>query len=429
VAAVKKSFFHVRAKALKLEDKRMQTHEFKVLRVSFVALCCCAMIGCNSPDKKANTSDNANTSASATGRASSGPKVDPTLFSKDALVKTPIVVDCTLADGSPSKCVQMTVKYKPDNLQIGPFCPATLGETGGIWNWDGENANLYRINGDFLRMLNKLGYSFYDANGNVYITTDLSSRPKFNNTCMAMTPQKAVEMTILLPASPKMADKQTNLGTVAKVGLALDGVPIFADAPSVLQTGHMPALDTCGGHIDPGGWYHWHATSTDINSLYEQKKVDAKCALQQSPSAQFAYAFDGYAMYGSVDIDGKVPTDLDACNGHVGPTKTNPQGEYHYHATANFPNLPACLKGVQAKDNFSTTSGSGIGSARGGGPGGGHGGPPNFSDAARRLGVTENALRQAIEDAGGRDADLAKVAKSLNVSEAALMAALPRPPN
>jgi YHYH protein len=406
----------------------MQKHKPKVLRMSFVAVCCGVSIGCNSPDKKANTSDNAKTSASVASNASSSPKVDPNLFSKDALVKPPTIVDCTLANSQASKCVQLTVKYKPDNLEIGPFCPAILGEAGGIWNWDGENAKLYRINGEFLQMLNKLGYRFYDSDGKVHITTDLSSRPKFNNSCLAMTPQKAVEMTILLPASPTMANKPTELGTVAKVGLALDGVPIFADAPSVLQTGHMPALDTCGGHVDPGGWYHWHATSTDINSLYEQKKVDAKCALQQSPSAQFAYAFDGYAMYGSVDMDGKAPIDLDACNGHVGPTTTNPQGEYHYHATAKFPNLPACLKGVQAKDNFSTTSSTGIGSARGG-PGGRPGGPPNFSDAARKLGVAENALRQAIQDAGGRDADLAKVARSLNVSEAALRAALPRPPN
>ncbi len=407
----------------------MQEHKRKVLCVSFVALCCGVMIGCNSSDKKVILSDNAKTGTSDLSNASSGPKVDPTLFSKDALVKPPIVVDCTLTNDEVSKCVRITVKYKPDNLQIGPFCPETLGEAGGIWNWDGENAKLYRINGDFLRMLNKLGYSFYGPDGKVRITTDLSSRPKFNNTCLAMVPQTAVEMTVLLPMTPKIAHKQTELGTVAKVGLALDGVPIFADAPSVLKTGHMPALDTCGGHIDPGGWYHWHATSTDINSLYEQKKVDAKCALQQSPSAQFAYAFDGYAMYGSADADGKVPTDLDACNGHVGPTKTNPQGEYHYHATANFPNLPACLKGVMAKDNFSTTSSAGIGSARGGGPGGGHGEPPNFADAAKKLGVTENVLRQAIEDAGGREADLAKVAKSLNVSEAALRAALPRAPN
>ena len=61
---------------------------------------------------------------------------------------------------------------------------------------------------------------------------------------------------MLLSLTPVKAEKITDLGTVAKVGLALDGVPIFADAPSILNTGHMPALDTCGGYVDPGGWYH-----------------------------------------------------------------------------------------------------------------------------------------------------------------------------
>jgi hypothetical protein len=86
------------------------------------------------------------------------------------------------------------------------------------------------------------------------------------------------------------------------------------------------------------------------------------------------------------------------------------------------------------KNNFSTTASSGIGSARGGalggdgGLGGGLGGKPNFADAAKKLGVTEKALEQAIQDAGGSQADLAQVAKILNVSEVSLKEALlPRP--
>jgi hypothetical protein len=346
-----------------IRKMQMIEQKCKTLSLTFIVLSVSLMMaGCNSPNPNKTTANSSATDDS---------KIALSLFGKDALVKVPAVVDCTLTTGEASRCAQITVKYKPDNLQVGPFCPTTLNDTGGVWNWDGENAGLYRIDGTFLRMLDKIGYRFYGSDGKVYITTDVASRPKFDHTCMNMSAQKKVEMTILLPMMPKMADQPTDLGTVAKVGLALDGVPIFADAPSVLKTGQMPALDTCGGHIDPGGWYHWHATSTDLNSVYQQKKVNAKCALQQSPSAQFAYAFDGYAMYGTADMDSKVPTDLDSCHGHIGATKTNPQGEYHYHATGNFPNLPVCLKGVQAKNNFSTTASTGIGSA-----GGGKGGPP-----------------------------------------------------
>lgn len=83
---------------------------------------------------------------------------------------------------------------------------------------------------------------------------------------------------------------------VSKVGVAPDGVPVFSDAPSIQQTGHMPALDTCGGHIDPGGWYHWHATSTDIETVFAQEGVVADCALEQNSAALFGYAFDGFAV-------------------------------------------------------------------------------------------------------------------------------------
>ena len=67
--------------------------------------------------------------------------------------------------------------------------------------------------------------------------------------------------------------------------------------------------------------------------------------------------FDGYAMFGTADPDGTIPGDLDACGGH-----TLAGGSYHYHATTDFPNLPKCLKGVQARDSFKTTAKSGIGS-------------------------------------------------------------------
>jgi YHYH protein len=407
-----------------IREMQMLKQKCKTLSLTFIVLfVSIRMAGCNSPDPKKTTAN----SSGATGDS----KIDLALFGKDALVKAPAVVDCTLTTDEASKCAQITVKHKPDNLQVGPFCPKTVNDTGGIWDWDGKEAGLYRIDGAFLKMLNSLGYKFYDTDGKVYISTTTATKPKVDNTCMSMQADTAVEMTILLPMMPKIADKPTDLGTIAKVGLALDGVPIFADAPSVLKTGHMPALDTCGGHIDPGGWYHWHATSTDINSVYEQKKVAAKCASQQSSSAQFAYAFDGYAMYGTADLDAKVPTDLDACNGHIGATARNPKDEYHYHATDDFPNLPKCLKGVQANNNFSTTASTGIGSVGGGpggGPGGGSGpdgGKPNFADAAKKLGVTEKALEQALQDAGGPQANLAEVAKTLKVSEAALKAALP----
>ena len=288
--------------------------------------------------------------------------IDIRAFADAALVQAPDTVDCTLENGASARCVRIVVKYLPDHLTIGPFCPATIDDAGGLWDWDGPHAGLYRIDGAFLRMLAAIGYTFYDADGRVHVADPAKGRPGFEHVCLEATLDKTVTMTILLPQTPVMARRVAPLGTVNKVGLALDGVPIFSDAPSVLQTGHMPALDTCGGHVDPGGWYHWHATSTDVKTVFEHPHLEADCGLQQAPSALFGYAFDGVPLYGSADRNGAVPTNLDACNGHVAPTEQDAAGSYHYHAALTFPNLPPCLSGVQARNNFVTTARTGVGS-------------------------------------------------------------------
>ena len=73
---------------------------------------------------------------------------DTDLFARSAFVEAPEVVDCTLEDGRPSHCNRITVGYLPTGLAIGPFCPATLDEAasgrGGIWDWDGREAEIGR---------------------------------------------------------------------------------------------------------------------------------------------------------------------------------------------------------------------------------------------------------------------------------------------
>ncbi|QPM92317.1 YHYH protein [Pseudooceanicola algae] len=345
-----------------------------------------------------------------------------------ALVSPSEIVDCTLETGAAAECARYVVKYLPDDLEIGPFCPATLADEGGIWHWDGDEAGVYRINEDFLRMLDEQGYTFFNDDGEVYSFDIRTEQPVETNECIQATVDTDVEMTVLIPANPVMAEEKTDLGTVAQVGIGLDGVPIFADAPSVLDTGHMPALDTCGGHIDPGGWYHWHATATDLNTVFENEGVAAECLnVEQDQTAQFGYAFDGFAMYGTLNQDGSVPDDLDECGGHIGRPEQGEEPVYHYHSGTTFPNLPTCLVGVVAQDNFSTNAAGGIGAANAGGGPGGPGGAPDFDAIAEALGVEPAQLEQAMQDAGGRNADLNAVAEQLGVSVDALQAAMPGP--
>jgi predicted DNA-binding protein (UPF0251 family) len=54
--------------------------------------------------------------------------------------------------------------------------------------------------------------------------------------------------------------------------------------------------------------------------------------------------------------------------------------------------------------------------------------PLGFAEAANKLGVSEKVLMQAMQKAGGLNADLTVVAKSLNVTPAQLKAALPEKP-
>ncbi|MFT6089467.1 YHYH protein [Sulfitobacter sp.] len=358
-------------------------------------------------------------------------------FVQSAFLEVPEIVDCTLSDGTETQCHQITVGYLPEGLDIGPFCPATLDDAGGIWEWTGENAGLYRVDGDFLRMLDGLGYRFFDDDGNVYSVDNATEQPTVDHACINVSVDESVEITMLLPVDPVMADTPTQLGTVGKVGVALDGVPIFSDAPQIQVTGHMPVLDTCGGHVDPGGWYHWHATSTDMTTVFKTENVDANCTLDQNASAQFGYTFDGFALYGSREPDGSAPTGLDQCNGHVSRVADG-TAVYHYHASETFPNLPPCLVGVQAQGNFSTTATAGVGAQRAGEDGrsepprpqdGGPGGmPPGFEEAATALGVEPQALLEAL-GGPGQQPDLAAAAKTLGVTENALRSVLPPPPN
>ncbi|XQF92468.1 YHYH protein [Pseudoalteromonas espejiana] len=254
---------------------------------------------------------NDNTAATSQEQTAKNTLINTDDFNIKAMVKLPQTVECTLENGLQTQCAQVVLKYQPDNIEVGPFCPETLDDVGGIWDWDGTDAGLYRLDKAFLTMLNEQGFTFYDEDGNVHIVDNATIRPTVDHACINVSVDKSVEITALLPLHPVMSEQSTALGTVSKVGIALAGVPIFSDAPSVQRTGHLPALDTCAGHIDPGGWYHYHGTASDIDSVYKHEHINANCNnLAQKPSALFGYGFDGYPIYGSQEVDGTTPLSL-----------------------------------------------------------------------------------------------------------------------
>jgi hypothetical protein len=157
-----------------------------------------------------------------------------------------------------------------------------------------------------------------------------------------------------IPLEPTPADKprKTPFGPI---GVAINGIPFYnqynAEGADAVK---LEVFDSCCGHPDPQGRYHYHKYPVCVKSPFKDE------AGKHSPL--IGYAFDGYAIYGPNGDDGKPPTDLDECNGH-----TDAEHGYHYHVTAGYPYILGGYHGVVEEKNFD----------HGGPPGAGRFGPPN----------------------------------------------------
>ena len=300
------------------------------------------------------------------------------LFAEDALTSDSVIVDCTLENGTETTCYQLEFASLATTVDTdGPFCPATTSDVGGIWVWDGENPGLYALDGEFWAMMSDQGFEFVDADGNITITdpgAGAASSSTTPNSCLEATADGSFHLQVLLPVTPENLDEPTDLTTISQIGVALDGVTIFGDAPSVADRGGLPALDACGGHIDPSGYYHWHFGAESIQTNLDEAGADVTCGIEQDVESLVGFSFDGYAIYGPEE-DGAVPTDLDDCSGHISDTEEF--GEvYHYHLSYDSPNLPLCRVGAAANSKLTSPDNSDAALPDGeGGPGGGGGAP------------------------------------------------------
>lgn len=194
---------------------------------------------------------------------------------------------------------------------------------------------------------------------------------------VAVTPNDLGEQDwdFSFPESPEVAGSTSEIPLLGPVGVSVNGLPLFGP-----NEGEFPdpygdpvyngIVDFCLGHTAQQGMYHFHA----MLEACAHKGFD-RGADQASPV--IAFAFDGFPIYGSwgcVDAEctevveyrsgweqsGDPSTyawdnytyvggegTLDACNGHVGP-----EGDYHYHATADFPYLVGCYAGTSTEAGF-----------------------------------------------------------------------------
>jgi hypothetical protein len=297
------------------------------------------------------------------------------LFDPGALSADIEIVDCALENGSDARCYQLLASSQPGGVGVtGPFCPASLTDEHGMFTWDGENPGLYALDEAFWAMLKDQGYSFVTADGTVNVADPadpVSGAPGGDDVCLQATADGSYTLQMLLPVTPERLETVTTLDTVAQVGVALDGATIFGDAPSG-TTGAIPALDPCGGHNDPSGYYHWHFGADSVQTNLDSEGVELACQHRQDTEALVGFAFDGFAIHGLTE-NGTPPGDLDECSGHVAATV--PFGEtYHYHLTSASPNLPTCRVGAVAVDKLTSPDNPNAQLPDGGGPGGRPGG-------------------------------------------------------
>ncbi len=121
------------------------------------------------------------------------------------------------------------------------------------------------------------------------------------------------------------------------IGIMLDGVIFFNgfDAENQDAVAHE-IQDSCGGHPEQSGSYHYHGISTCIPNATTNKLI--------------GYSFDGFGIYGNKDSDGNTlsTTELDSCHG----TTSNVEWEgktvnmYHYVITNDFPYTMGCYMGT-----------------------------------------------------------------------------------
>ncbi|MBI1214616.1 MAG: YHYH protein [Alphaproteobacteria bacterium] len=216
----------------------------------------------------------------------------------------------------------------------------------------------------------------------------------------------AQNILLKLPLMPQEA-AQPSCVPMGMIGFTLDGVALFngLDAAGRDAAAHE-VQDKCDGHPERSGQYHYHSNSPCLRD-------DDGAAGR--PSDLVGYALDGFGIYGMHGDDGKIlhDKDLDACHGHVSKVMWNGKMQeiYHYNITPEYPYIIGCFKGTPV----SRGQRGGMGrndDMRGGGNGDPH--RQIMEEAARTLGVDFHRLQKAV---GPPPPDFGRAARELGISE------------
>ena len=273
--------------------------------------------------------------------------VDSSLFLEKSLLKEIVQEDCTLSNGTQTKCYKITVKAEPQEHKMGPWCPDNIKddkEKGGIWFKDGK---VYDVDGKFVANLDEFysdpKWELYREDGSIKVTKsqeacEAAARPdvdeKYQNHCVQCSPTfyEGKKIIYRIPVTPVAMNETTEL-TRDGIGLAFNGVGFDPPAPlhAILDAHTLAPLDDCGGHVNPHKGYHYHAT----------KGCTKESTQEAEHSPLLGYALDGFGIYARKNKKGKEITELDKCGGH-----SDDKLGYHYHAGKPGDNqIISCFRG------------------------------------------------------------------------------------
>jgi len=136
------------------------------------------------------------------------------LFNSSSLVSF-TTVEATLEDGTTADCYQLTFSANP--VASGPFCPETINDIGGIAVYDGAtNPGVKAFSAGLLNAIENDGYNMFNQDGSVNIDdftgTVISDTSK--SYCLDAAPNDDLQLTFLIPATPKLASTNNDITEV-----------------------------------------------------------------------------------------------------------------------------------------------------------------------------------------------------------------------
>ncbi|MFO0811689.1 MAG: YHYH protein [Gemmatales bacterium] len=239
-----------------------------------------------------------------------------------------------------------------------PTTPAGMKHLGGRWYLNGKTY-LYRDAQRFVEPFGYTGDSNKDGIPDLVVSHDdsfiilhsqnLPNHPHapFPNSRNPNT-ITAQKLKLKIPITPQKGTSITRV-PMGPIAVAVNGVVFFnpfeAGGMNAVQGYRSEWLDSCCGHPQQHGVYHYHKYPSCVKSPFPD---DGE---QHSPPIGFAW--DGYPIYGPYEAKGVEAKDLkdnqmlDVCNGHF-----DPERGYHYHVTpGKFPYVLGGYAGVPERSN------------------------------------------------------------------------------